>query len=161
MMFLWRTVGICLYLPISVSLMRRQRARDSIVIRQPAPAGCWTAACGGPQDSTTTSSALCGPPSGSRLRQVAELQRAGGSCSDDTMFCHLQATVRQTASAGCWRVPPTVIALYGPPPAIERDHNLPYVHNPSHGPNTYTCSPLWRIHPQPGRAALILSAAIN
>jgi hypothetical protein len=55
------------------------------------------------------------------------------------MFCHLRATVRQSASAGCWRVPPT--ALYGPPPALEPDHNLPYVHNPSHGPNTYTCSP--------------------
>jgi hypothetical protein len=55
-------------------------------------------------------------------------------------------------------VPPT--ALYAPPPpALEPDHNLPYVLNPSHGPNTYTCSPLWRIHPQPGLAALILSAA--
>jgi len=57
-------------------------------------------------------------------------------------------------------VPPT--ALYAPPfKALELDHNLPYVLNPSHGPNTYTCSPLWRIHPQPGLAALILSAAID
>jgi hypothetical protein len=77
---------------------------------------------------------------------------------EDTMFCHLRAAVRQSASAGCWRVPPT--ALYGLPPALEPDHNLPYVYNPSHEPNTYTCSPLWRIHSQPGRAALILSAAI-
>jgi hypothetical protein len=119
--------------------------------------GC--GAQGGSLAPTTPSSALCGPPSGSRLRPVAKLQRAGGSCSDDTMFCHLRAAVLQSASAGCWRVPPT--ALYAPPPALKPDHNLPYVHNPSHGPNTYTCSPLWRIHPQPGRAALILSAAID
>ncbi len=109
-------------------------------VRQPSPAGCWTEARGGQQDSTTTSSALCWPPSGSRLRPVAELQRVGAldSCSDGTIFlvCHLRAAVLQSASAGCWRVPPT--ALYGPPPALEPDHNLPYVHNPYYGPNTYT-----------------------
>ncbi len=87
---------------------------------QPAPAGCRAAARGGLQDSTTPSSALCGPTSGSRLRPVAG---AGGSCPDDTMFCHLQAAVRHLASVGCWRVPPT--ALYGPHPALEPDHNLP------------------------------------
>jgi len=74
--------------------------------------GAW----GGSLAPTTPSSALCGPPSGSRLRPVAKLQRAGGSCSDDTMFCHLRAAVLQSASAGCWRVPPT--ALYALPPAL-------------------------------------------
>jgi hypothetical protein len=33
-------------------------------------------------------------------------KRTPPSCSDDTMFCHLRAAVRQSASAGCWRVPP-------------------------------------------------------
>jgi hypothetical protein len=176
--------------------------------------------------STTPSSALYWPPSGSRLLPVALLRSAGRLAgSDDNIFCTLRAAVRQSAPAGCraaargearWlrlhhvlhsagrhpaagpgrlqgcgalgvpapTTPCSVICeqlsgnrlrlavggcspsgpplhYMAPPPALEPDHNLPYVHNPSHGPNTYTCCPLWRIYPQPGRAAFILSAAID
>ncbi len=145
---------------------------------------------GGLLAPTTPSSALYGPPSGCRLLPVAGVRRGGLAGSDYNIFCTLLAAVRQLAPAGCraaalwgfllrrhhvlssasscpaisfgWLLegaPPT--ALYAPPPALKSDHTLPYVHNPSHGPNTYTCRPLWIIHPQPGRAALILSAAID
>jgi hypothetical protein len=59
---------------------------------------------GGLPTSTTSSTALCRPPSGSRLRPVAGLLRAGGSQFDDTIImilCTLSAAVRQPAPAGC------------------------------------------------------------
>ncbi len=69
-------------------------------MRQPAPAGC--GARGGSLAPTTTSSALCGPPSGNRPRPGAGLRRVGRLAgSDYTIFCTLWAAVRQPAPAGC------------------------------------------------------------
>jgi hypothetical protein len=62
-------------------------------VRQPAPAGCRAAARGGSPAPTTPSSALYRPQSGSRLRPVPGLRRAGGLLAPTT--------------------PPS--ALYGPP----------------------------------------------
>jgi hypothetical protein len=63
-------------------------------VRQPISTGCWAAARGGSPASTTPSSALCWPPSGSRLRPVAGLQhvcteggRGGGEEREGEDLC--------------------------------------------------------------------------
>ena len=72
--------------------------------------------------STTPSSALYGPPSGSRLRPVAGLLfawRLAGS--DYTIFCTLRAAVRQPAPAGCRAAAPGGSQAPTPPlPALRQ-----------------------------------------
>jgi hypothetical protein len=128
-------------------------------VRQPAHASCLAAARGGLAafDNTafcTLRAAVWQPASAGCLAAA----RGGFAGSDDTMFFHLLAAVRQSDSAGCWRLPPTIWPFPRP-----RTGSQPPIraNNPSHWPNVYTCSSLWRIHPQPCLAAFILSAAID
>jgi hypothetical protein len=84
--------------------LRRQHPLHSTG-RSPAIGSCRLQGCGargGSLAPTTPSSALCGPPSGSRPRPGAGLRRVGRLAgSDYTIFCTLRAAVRQPASAGC------------------------------------------------------------
>jgi hypothetical protein len=84
--------------------LRRQHPLHSTG-RSPAIGFCRLQGCGargGSLAPTTPSSALCGPPSGSRPRPGAGLRRVGRLAgSDDNILCTLRAAIRQPAPAGC------------------------------------------------------------